>query len=82
MSLKETRRRYFTLKIRYNKKQIRCFYFCFMYVSNVFLFGTEAVSVSFYKQKSILTVVFIIKRFLEYEFKRNEKEILYIEDII
>ena len=53
-----------------------------MNVSNVFLFGTEAVSVSFYKQKSILTVVFIIKRFLEYEFKRNEKEVLYIEDSI
>ena len=53
-----------------------------MYVLNVFILGTKAVFVSFYEQKSILTVVFLIKRFLEYDFKRNEKEVLYIEDSI
>ena len=39
----------------------KSFYFCFMYVSNVLILVTEPVFVSFYEQKSILTVVFPIK---------------------
>ena len=54
-----------------------------MYVSNVFLSGTEAVFIFFVVQKYILTVVpfsFFMNYSicLEYELKRNEKEALYI----
>ena len=56
-----------------------------MYVSKVFLLGTEAVLIFCAVQKSILTVVYFFSNYsiyLEYEFKRNEKEGLYIEDSI
>ena len=56
-----------------------------MYVSNVFLSGTEAVFIFFVIQKYILTVVLFFINYsiyLEYELKRNEKEALYIEDSI
>ena len=46
-----------------------------MYVSAVFLLGTELYfnSIFFYINCS---------RYLEYEFEQNEKEVLYIEDSI
>ena len=54
---------------------VEVFCFSFMYVSAVFLLGTEVYfnSSGFFINCS---------RYLEYEFKRNEKEVLYIEDSI
>ena len=52
---------------------VEVFCFSFMYVSTVFLLGTEVY---------FRSIFFFINcsRYLEYEFKPNEKEVLYIED--
>ena len=51
----------------------RSFYFIFMHVSTVFLLGTEL-----YFNSTFCCINY--SRYLEYEFKRNEKHVLYIED--